>query len=89
MHQCQTLSAVLRFSRRLRGISQSEAGAEFGVSERSVRRWESGDMPHPVFRAAVLAAAEQWISEEISRLRDCTLCSPPRQPSGKDPHGHC
>ena len=69
MHTSATLSDILRLARKLNGISQSDAGAEFGVSERSVRRWEYGTAPHPIFRDRILKTSQRWLVDGIESLR--------------------
>ncbi|WP_171624605.1 helix-turn-helix domain-containing protein [Pseudoalteromonas caenipelagi] len=32
---------ILRFARRLRGFTQAESAASYGIEERTLRRWEN------------------------------------------------
>lgn len=58
-----TTGEEILLERKRRGLSQTEAAAEAGVSQASFCRWEKGDQPRGLYQQALL----DWLSSSRSK----------------------
>ena len=66
-------SEILRFARRLRGYTQAESAANYGIEERTLRRWENREYS-PRWNDVVGLVEDVYlldILEVIGKINDC------------------
>ncbi|KID58250.1 transciptional regulator [Pseudoalteromonas luteoviolacea] len=64
---------ILRFARRIRGFTQAESAANYGIEERTLRRWENKEYS-PKWNDVVGLVEDVYsldIIEVIGKLNDC------------------
>lgn len=58
-----TTGEEILFERKRRGLSQTEAAVEAGVSQATFCRWENGDQPRGLYQQALT----KWLSFSRSK----------------------
>ncbi|KJR10258.1 helix-turn-helix domain-containing protein [Gordonia sihwensis] len=67
-------SAEFRVARETLGLTTSWLATQFGVDERTVRRWDTGENPVPDARAALMLHLIEFTDDFITQVIDGLDC---------------